>query len=145
MRSLRRRLRRHAHDVVEHLPLPCDFRAGPPFELPEPLVDADQVRAPLHFQVAIELREAERQLLLLPLLALLDQLAPPAASARRSRFMFDAFTGAAVVRAARISSRSVDSSAARAGRQSPSADVATGAPASPRARPAVPAAPSTRW
>ena len=65
---LRRRLRRHAHDVVEHLPLTGDLRAGPSFELPESLVDADQIRAPLDFQVAIELREAKRQLPLLPLL-----------------------------------------------------------------------------
>src|SRR5687767_13717539 len=74
---LRRRLRRHAQDVVEHLPLTGDLRAGPSFELYVSMTHLDHIPAPLDFQVAIELLEAERQLQLLPLLALLYQMGHP--------------------------------------------------------------------
>ena len=54
---MRRRLRRHAHDVVEHLALARDLRAGAAFELPEALVDADEIGTPLDLEVAAELDE----------------------------------------------------------------------------------------
>ena len=64
-----------ANDVVEHLTLPGHGGASASLELADALVDAHQIGAALQVEVATELRDAQRQLLLLPPLALLNQVA----------------------------------------------------------------------
>src|SRR4029453_3613023 len=62
-------LPRNTHHVVHHLTLPRHHLAGGAFELTKALGNADEIRAPLHIQVARQLRQPQRQLLTLPQLA----------------------------------------------------------------------------
>ena len=79
-------LLRHRQQVVEELPLLRDLGARLALELAEALLHPQQVRPPLNANLTLHLRDAVRQLALLPLLALADRSAcarAPSPGARR--------------------------------------------------------------
>jgi len=64
---------RHAHQIVQQLALAGRLGARHALELPQTLLDSDEIGPPLRFHVTDDVGEAKRQLAVLPPLALVDQ------------------------------------------------------------------------
>jgi hypothetical protein len=66
------RLLRHSSQVVDHLLVLADHNPGLSLELPEPLLHASQVGAPLHLDIVHDVAQPLGNLTPLPFLALFD-------------------------------------------------------------------------